>query len=63
MQSQEWGKSCLPGTRILSTSRRSRLESCKESGEGEMLSGAGGMIGVQNFVGRDVRNAYAAAFH
>ena len=28
-----------------------------------MLPGAGGMIGVQNFVGRDVRNAYAATFH
>ena len=28
-----------------------------------MLAGAGGMIGVQNFVGRDVCNAYAAAFH
>ena len=28
-----------------------------------MLAGASGMIGVKNFVGRDVRNAYAATFH
>ena len=28
-----------------------------------MLAWAGGMIGVQDFVGRYVRNAYAATFH